>query len=70
MLVEGGELGLDGTADQRLRFCQPIGGLQQPRQVVQICSHPRMIQAVAGLIDLQGTAHVPGLTNNLHTYPS
>ena len=47
---------LQSTAIHGLRFCQPIGGLQQPRQVVQSDGHIRMILAVSGLIDLQGTA--------------
>ena len=54
---EKAQQNLHPAAHQRLRFHEPIGSLQQQRQVVEACGDVGMLGAVTGLVDGQGAAH-------------
>ena len=47
----------EGAFHQGLRVLQPIRGLEQLRQIVEIGGHVGMVRAIAGLIDRQGAFH-------------
>ena len=42
---------------KRLGFRQPVGGLQQPGEIVEVNGNIRVIGAVGFLVDGEGAAH-------------
>ena len=52
-----GLIDLQGAPHQRLGLPQPVRGMEQRREVVEVTGHVRMLFPVAGLIDLQGPPH-------------
>ena len=57
VVAVAGLIDRQGSAHQRLRLRQAVGGLQQRSQVVETNGHVGMLAAVAGLIDRQRTPH-------------
>ena len=57
MLAEGRHVDLQRSPHQRFGLREPVGVLQQGRQIVQANCHVRVMLAESGHVDLQSTPH-------------